>query len=466
MEIITNIENNYEFEDIIKLFEPSNYNELNLKVEHVFSENESCYINEYTLILNNCEYKHNKKVLKPSVISSKNLAKIGLYEILSKIYNKTLPYGALTGIRPVKLCYDLMAKGIKKYELKKFLMENYYVSNEKSDLIIETLINQGELDLNDKLINFYVNIPFCPTRCSYCSFISTDKNSTTDEIIDEYVDKLVYEINETKKFLFENYYIVKNVYIGGGTPTTLNEKQLEKVLQALSFNVKEFTVEAGRPDTITKEKLDLFQKYHVTRISINPQTLNDKVLEKIGRHHTAKDALNAYTLARKYNFDINMDLIMGLPTDTLKGFKETLDAVIYLNPENITIHTLSLKRNSNLSNEKANIFKNESIVNKMSIYSYTQLKQNNYTPYYLYRQKNMINSLENLGYSHYFKQCNFNIETMDDLASVVACGANAISKRVFSLKNRIERAPNVKDIKEYNARIVEMINRKKELFKN
>lgn len=466
MEIITNIENNYEFENIVKLFEPNNYNNLNLKVEHSFKEEENCYLNSYFLNLNGNEFNHIKKTLKPSVISSKNLAKIGLYEILSKIYNKTLPYGALTGIRPVKLCYDLIAKGVKKYELKKFLMENYYVSNEKSDLILETLINQGELDLNDKLINFYVNIPFCPSRCSYCSFISMDKSSTTEEIIDEYVDKLVYEINETKKFLFENYYIVKNVYIGGGTPTTLSDVQLEKILQALSFKVREFTVEAGRPDTITKEKLDLFQKYNVTRISINPQTLNDKVLEKIGRHHTAKDVLKAYELARKYNFDVNMDLIMGLPTDTLKSFKETLDAVIYLNPENITIHTLSLKRTSNLSNENANIFKNESIVNKMSIYSYNQLKANNYMPYYLYRQKNMINSLENLGYSKNFKQCNFNIETMDDLASVVACGANAISKRVFSLKNRIERAPNVKDIKEYNARIDEMIKRKKDLFKN
>ena len=466
MEIITNIENNYEFEDIVKLFAPNNYNELDFKLEHSFTENEKSVENDYVIVLSGKNYTHHKSTTKPSIISSKNLAKIGLYEILSKIFNKTLPYGALTGIRPVKLCYDLMTKGIKKYELKKFLTNNYYVSNEKAELIIETLINQGELDLNDKLINFYVNIPFCPTRCSYCSFISIDKSSTTEEIIDEYVDKLVYEINETKKFLFENFYIVKNVYIGGGTPTCLNEKQLEKILQALCFNVKEFTVEAGRPDTITKEKLDLLEKYKVSRISINPQTLNDKVLEKIGRHHTAKDVLTAYDLARNYNFDINMDLIMGLPNDTLKGFKETLDAVIYLSPENITIHTLSLKRTSNLSNENANIFKNESIVNKMSIYSYNQLKLNNYMPYYLYRQKNMINSLENLGYSKENKQCNFNIETMDDLASVVACGANAISKRVFSLSNRIERAPNVKDIKEYNSRVDEMIKRKKDLFKN
>ena len=464
MEITTNLITNYDFEDIIKLFVPVNFNECDLKVVHNLLENEKSIENTYEIYKDGEKFSFVKSTPKPSMLQPKNLAKVGLYEILSKIYNKKLPYGALTGIRPLKLCYDLMEKGLKKYELKSFLIKNYMVSEEKADLIIETLLNQKGLDLNDKLVNFYVNIPFCPSKCDYCSFISMERGKAGDELIEKYLDKLILEINETKKMLLNNGFIVKSVYIGGGTPTTLNENQLERLLQNLCFDVKEFTLEAGRPDTITKEKLDVLKKYKVSRISINPQTLNDKVLAKIGRKHSAKDVLEVYKLAKNYNFDINMDLIMGLPTDTLKSFKATLDAIIYLEPENITVHTLSLKRASNFKNNNENIFKNESIVDKMGVYAYKELKANGYNPYYLYRQKNMINALENLGYTKEGKQCYFNIETMDDLSSVVACGANAISKRVYSLTNRIERFANVKDICEYVNRTEEMIEKKKNLF--
>ena len=463
MEINTNIENNYEFQDIIKLFVPIGFEESNIIVNHVLEEKENKIINNYKIFINDSNYTH-EKVSEPSpYISSKAFAKIGLYEIMSKIFNKDMPYGALTGIRPVKFCYDLFKKGLNKTSIKNFLIKNYYVSTEKADLIIDIIINQSNLNLNDKLVDFYINIPFCTSRCNYCSFISME-TSKAGKMLDEYVDKLIYEIEETKKMLNKNFYIVKSVYIGGGTPTSLNEKQLERILQSVSFDVKEFTVEAGRPDTITKEKLDVLQKYGVTRISINPQTFNDKVLKTIGRKHTAMDALNAYKLARNYKFDINMDLIMGLSGDTIKSFTDTMETAIYLNPENITVHTLSLKRASSLKETNVNIFKNETKVSKMSKIATKLLKEAGYKPYYLYRQKNMVAGLENVGYYKDNKICYFNIDSMDELSSIVACGANAISKRIFSLTNRIEREANVKDIKEYITRTDEMLEKKKALF--
>ena len=463
MEINTNIENNYEFQDIIKLFIPQNFEEYDIVVNHFLEEKDNKIYNTYKIFNQKKEFDYEKVSEISPYISAKSFAKIGLYEILSKIFEKDMPYGALTGIRPVKFCYDLFSKGLPKTSIGNFLINNYHVSKEKVDLIIDIIINQSNLDINDKLVDFYINIPFCPTRCSYCSFISMEIDKA-GKMIDEYVDKLVYEIEKTKQFLMENYYIVKSVYIGGGTPTSLTDSQLEKVLQSVSFKVKEFTVEAGRPDTITKEKLDLLKKYGVTRISINPQTFNDKVLSSIGRKHTAMDALNAYKLARNYNFDINMDLIMGLSKDTIKSFSETMDIAIYLNPENITVHTLALKRASKLKENNENIFKNESKVLKMSKIASTKLKESGYKPYYLYRQKNMVSGQENVGYFKDNKICYFNIDSMDELSSIVACGANGISKRVFSLTNRIERFANVKDIKEYINRIDEMIEKKKELF--
>lgn len=463
MEIFTNIENNYEFQDIIKLFIPQNFEEYDIKVRHNLEEKDGKIVNSYLISDNGKDYEYQKISEVSPFISEKSFAKIGLYEILSKIFGKSLPYGALTGIRPVKFCYDLFKKGLQKTSIKNFLMNNYHVSEEKVDLIIDIIINQSNLELNDKLVDFYVNIPFCPSRCSYCSFISMEIQKA-GKLVDEYVDKLVYEIEKTKQFLMENYFIVKSVYIGGGTPTSLTNSQLEKVLQSVSFVVKEFTVEAGRPDTITTEKLELLKKYGVTRISINPQTFNDKVLQAIGRKHTAMDALNAFKKAKEYGFDINMDLIMGLSKDTIKSFSETMDIATFLRPDNITVHTLALKRASKLKEDGENIFKNESKVLKMGKIASTKLKENGYKPYYLYRQKNMVSGQENVGYFVDNKICYFNIDSMDELSSIVACGANGISKRVFSLSNRIERFANVKDIKEYNNRVDEMIEKKKELF--
>ncbi len=393
----------------------------------------------------------------------KSRLKLGLYDALSDYFNKFLPYGCLTGVRPTKVVYSLLQKGLKLSQIPSYFRENYRVSKDKINLILEIIENQKPIERNDNLVDFYVNIPFCTTKCSYCSFISAPIDKVQNYIT-PYVDTLLKEIEFTKKLIREKCYIVKNVYIGGGTPTAIPTNELERILESLTFGeIKEFTVEAGRPDTIDKEKLDLLQKYNVTRISVNPQTFNDEVLKGIGRAHCAVDTIKTYELARNYNFDINMDLIAGLPKETLKSFKNSIDKVIDLNPENVTVHTLCLKRASSFAIENENIFKT-SKTEKMLEYAQKQLYKAGYKPYYLYRQKNQVDNLENVGYFRDKTICRFNIESMEETASIIAVGANAISKRYFSLENRIERCANVKDIPSYIVRINEMIDRKKELF--
>lgn len=395
--------------------------------------------------------------------SVRNRCRLGLYDALSSYFSVQLPWGDLTGIRPTKVAYDLMRNGIKMTNIPSYLRENYRVSDEKIQLILDIIENQKPLEKNDKLVDFYVNIPFCTTKCSYCSFISAPIDKVKNYVT-PYVDALLKEIEYSKNLIREKSYIVKNVYIGGGTPTAIPTNELERILQSLSFiGLHEFTVEAGRPDTITKEKLDLLKKYNVTRISVNPQTFNDKVLEKIGRTHSANETIEAYELAKKYGFDINMDLIAGLPTETLKSFKESVDKTIDLNPQNITVHTLCLKRASEFAEQNKNIFKT-TLVEKMVDYAHKKLIKNGYKPYYLYRQKNQISNLQNVGYFRDKTICRFNVESMEETTSIIACGANAISKRVFVLENRLEREANVKDLPNYINRIDEMIERKNELF--
>ena len=393
----------------------------------------------------------------------KSRLKLGLYDALADYFQKTNPYGCLTGVRPTKVAYSLMLKGMKLSEIPSYFRKNYRVSEEKINLILDIIQNQKPLERNDNMVDFYVNIPFCTTKCSYCSFISAPIDKVQN-YVSPYVDALLKEIEFAKELVRKNFYIVKNIYIGGGTPTAIPNSELERILQALTFSeVKEFTVEAGRPDTITKENLALLKKYGVTRISVNPQSFNDKVLEGIGRAHSAVDTIEAYKLARTFDFDINMDLIAGLPNETIASFKNNIDKVIDLHPENVTVHTLALKRASTFAMENKNIFKTPK-TQKMLDYASKELANNGYKPYYLYRQKNQIENLDNIGYFRDKKICRFNVESMEETATVIACGANAISKRFFSLENRIEREANVKDIPSYITRIDEMIDRKKELF--
>lgn len=393
----------------------------------------------------------------------KRYSKIALYEALSNFTGKKLPWGSLTGIRPSKLFYELKNELGSSILAKNELIKKYYVSPEKAEVIYETVKHQTKMEINDNLIDFYVNIPFCTSKCYYCSFISVPL-SQCEHFVEPYVNALLTEIMAAKQIINDNNYIVKSIYIGGGTPTALSAENLDKILSELNYPVNEFTVEAGRPDTITKEKLDVFQKHNVTRISINPQTFSNKTLKLIGRAHTKADVINIYNLAKNYNFEINMDLIAGLQNESFLTFKNSLTKTLELEPDNITVHTLSVKRTSELSELKNCNLTSESEVNKMVDYAYKTLIKNNYFPYYLYKQKNMIGNLENIGYAKPKTECVFNIDTMEEVASVIACGANAISKRYYSLQNRIERQPNVKNLNDYITRVNEMIAKKRDFF--
>lgn len=424
-------------------------------------ENSTLFEN-ITISSNGQDKEYKLSAEENEIQSHKSILKHLLYKALSNFKNVQLPWGSLTGIRPTRLCYDLMRKGVKKISLVNTLKTYYSVSEEKAKLCLDIIQNQQPMETNDNLVDFYVNIPFCTTRCSYCSFISAeiDKNEC---LVKPYVDALIDEINFAKQIIKDRHLVVKNVYFGGGTPTSLPIEQLERILEVTCFCTREFTVEAGRPDTITKEKLALLKNYGVSRISVNPQSFNDKVLQAIGRNHSSKDTLNAYNLAREFGFQINMDLIAGLPKETLKSFKENIDICMHLNPENITVHTLALKRGSTFANQNQDIFK-KPLTEKMEDYAHTQIIKNGYLPYYLYRQKNMVGNLQNIGYCKPKTKCDFNIDSMEETVSIMACGANAISKRIFNLENRIERYANCKDIKTYIGKINEINEQKKELF--
>lgn len=394
---------------------------------------------------------------------TKRYSKLALFEILQDFFpNKILPWGSLTGIRPTKLFYELIKEcGGDALMAMNELVYTFKVSLPKAQLVKEIIKNQNNIIKNDNLVDLYINIPFCPSKCYYCSFISLPV-SKCQEQVEPYLDALIKEITETKKLIERKNYIVKSIYIGGGTPTILNENQLDRLLSVIDYKVNEFTVECGRPDTITKEKLDVLAKHNVTRISINPQTFCNKTLKSIGRNHTSQDILDAYKLALNYNFSINMDLIAGLGNETLLTFKKSLNKAIECAPDNITVHTLSIKRGSELKTEGGDT-SSEEVVQKMIEYSYPTLIQAGYKPYYMYKQKNMLGNLENIGYFR-DKMSIFNIDSMEEFASIIACGANAISKRYYSLDNKIERFANLKNIPEYISRIDEMIEKKNKLF--
>ena len=384
-----------------------------------------------------------------------------LYEVLSTISGKKLPWGSLTGVRPTKFARDLIDRGeVKSHLISEILSKDYHVSQDKAKLAVQILKNQRCIIKNDKLIDLFINIPICPTRCNYCSFISNELWTVKDKV-DTYLDCVIKELEAVKKLIAEKYYIVRTIYIGGGTPSVLTEKQLERLLAAIGYWVTEFTVECGRADTITREKLEILKKYGVTRISINPQTFCESTLKKIGRKTTNQQVLDAYMLAMEYDFVVNMDIIAGLGEERLRTFKSTIKTLLELYPHNITVHTLSIKNAAQIRGQE---IKNAIDVPKMVDFAQQTLLANGYKPYYLYRQKHQLGGLENVGYFRDDKVCIFNVDSMEDVSSVIAVGAGAISKRVFNLENRIEREPNCKFINDYIDRIDEMIEKKIKFF--
>lgn len=399
----------------------------------------------------------------------KNALKRTALMALSRKLNKNIPWGILVGIRPTKIVHENIKLGKRYEDIKKILTEYYLLSDDKADLTIEVAKNEAKL-LNkpDKAVSLYVGVPFCPTRCIYCSFASNAVFGN-EKLLQSYVDALIKEMDAVLAYLSNNDIKIDTVYFGGGTPSALNLNQMDKVLNNLTSyvnlnEVREFTYEAGRPDSIDQNKLSLLKKYNVSRISINPQSMNQCTLDKIGRRHTVDDVKDKFKLARELGFNnINMDIIVGLPDEDLDSIKITMDEIKKLSPESVTIHTMAVKRASVL-NELEYKNKTENVV-EMYDYAVNACKEMNMIPYYMYRQKNMVSPLENVGYSKDGYECIYNIQMIAENISIVSLGADAITKIIFEEENRIERYPNVKDVKEYINRIDEMISRKIEALR-
>lgn len=368
-----------------------------------------------------------------------------LYRYLSNKLNVSLPYGSLTGVRPTRIYYD----SICSYSnINKHLIEDYYVEESRAKLIENVVKGQEKIySSNDDEVDIFVNIPICPTRCRYCSFISTEIGRVK-KLVPAYVKCVQDEINEIKQQIEKQRLKVRSIYIGGGTPTSLNADELRSICSLLSCYKVEFTVEAGRPDSITRDKLKALEECGVTRISINPQTFKDETLEILGRAHTTQQLYEAFSLAREFSFDVNMDLIAGLPGESYEDFAVSLDNAIALDPENITVHTLSLKRGSTLK-EEGTERKMDGTIRRMTDYSISKLEECGYIPYYMYRQKNMADGLENVGWCKPNKQCIYNVDYMEETTSVFSAGAGAVSKMVYHLDGRIERTANPKGFEEY-----------------
>lgn len=391
----------------------------------------------------------------------KRLAKVMLYKLLSKETGVQLPYGSLTGIRPTKLFHELAQSGV---DAERYFTDYLCVPPEGSQWIKRICDRQaGIYCVGDSRVDLFVNIPICVSRCSYCSFISAEIGKI-GKWIQPYVGQLVREIEHSIQLIKNAGISVRSIYVGGGTPTSLEADDFERIISVLGgVQCDEFTVEAGRPDTITERKLRIMADNNVTRISINPQTFNDKTLQLIGRNHSSADIYAVYDMARKFDFDINMDLIAVLPGENFEDFKYSVDEAIKLAPENITIHTLAIKRGSNLKLYDYDNTQFRLLPQKMIDYSRQAIIAAGYEPYYMYRQKHMSGNLDNTGYAKPGKACVYNVDIMEETHSVVACGAGAISKRVWAEENRLERLANPKGIDVYLER-EQKINADKDKF--
>lgn len=385
-----------------------------------------------------------------------------------KITDISLPWGVMCGIRPAKIVRELMEEGHTDNEIEEILKDIYEVSDEKIDLALTVAKNEKILldNIGENSVSIYIGIPFCPTRCLYCSFVSTDIR-VSGRYMDVFVEKLLLEIDKTAEIIEKMGAYVENIYIGGGTPTTLEPRHLKMIFDRLKLNfdfnkIKEFTLEAGRPDTITEEKLIEAKKGGVNRISINPQTMNNEILVKVGRKHTSDMVKSCFKLARKTGFNnINMDLIAGLPDETVDMFCYSLDEVIKLDPENITVHSMAVKRAALLRFTDTELAKSKDM-NAMLSYTQKRMSETGRKPYYMYRQKNISGNLENVGYSKDGFMSAYNINIMEEKQTIIALGGGGSTKLVMG--DRIERIFNFKDPLEYINRFDEIIDKKDEIL--
>lgn len=398
-----------------------------------------------------------------------------IFKSLKEITKDEYPWGTLVGIRPSKIALKGLEEGKSEEEIIKNFKDKHLSSREKAELCIEVAkFEKNFIKPKKGKIAIYVGMAFCPTRCLYCSFASNPIGGNK-KLVTPYLEALKFEIKAIKEYIDKKGLEIESVYFGGGTPTAVSNEEFQDLMVSINDafvknrNLDEFTVECGRPDSITLEKLLTMKEFNVTRISINPQTMNDETLKLIGRNHTAEDAIEKFNLARELGFDdINMDMIIGLPGEGLKEAEKTAEEIKKLNPDSLTVHGLSLKRGSRLYEnfilKKGLGIKSQEEIAKMYEESKKLAKDLGLKPYYMYRQKNMVGNMENLGYSKDGKECLYNMQMIEDKQTIIALGADAVSKVVFLEENRLERFPNVKDVREYVNRIEEMVEGKIKLL--
>jgi oxygen-independent coproporphyrinogen-3 oxidase len=439
--------------DVIRLFDAEEED-----FTHYFSYSDGKYFNVVEYMGNFYDYENEQTTENEIEFKryARRFAKLAFYKTLSKVKGVQLPYGALTGIRPTKLAYAELAAGRDFTKLFKELG----VREENINLVARVIEAQKGIYDSGAGQDLFVSLPFCPTKCEYCSFI-TAPISATAGYVDDYLNCLSKEIESVKPLLTNP----KSIYIGGGTPFVLSVEQLERVykfIASLGISGVEYTVEAGRPDVFSEEKLWLSKEYGVNRICINPQSFSDKTLQKIGRKHTESQVYEAYDSALKYGFDVNVDLIAGLADETVDDFQLSLIKAIALSPENITVHTLSLKSGAKLKEKNSRLHIDG--IEKMIDLSRKILTEAGYEPYYMYRQKYQAGGHENCGWTIKGKACVYNIDVMEEISDNIAVGANAISKRLFSQDERIERCASPKDIKTYIQKLDKIIEERNKLF--
>jgi len=454
--VIRNVSNKYDCEELIKVFIPADdfrawteeeWNALTDEEKVPFTEAEQVIFNE-------------------ELHDDKNHVKREIFRYMSGLTGTHPAWGILTGVRPVKLTGEIYDRLGSEEAVRMELAETYLLDDEKTDLLIDTYNYQQEIcgRPDPKSVGIYIGIPFCPTRCLYCSFTS---NQVGDSEIARYLEALKTEIAYVGRRMRETGLWPESIYIGGGTPTTLTAEQLDDLLATVKEHIdlekcREFTVEAGRPDTITYEKLEAIKKYGIERISINPQSMKERTLELIGRSHKPGDIVKAFQKADWVGIPmVNADLIAGLPEEEPEDFENTMERILALDPENITVHTLAVKRASRLIDvDKDFHFKQAERVKMMLDIAKEKLKNAGFRPYYLYRQKNMAGSFENVGYCKEGTPCIYNIRIMEEKQTIIALGAGGISKMFYPEENRPERVPNVSNYEIYISRLEEMLERK------
>ncbi|MBQ9114242.1 MAG: coproporphyrinogen dehydrogenase HemZ [Clostridia bacterium] len=446
-----------ELLDVVRLFKRRPQS-----ITHSFAFEGGVFSNAF--VIDGLEYSYQDRGQICDELEFKRLerrfAKLRLYGILSDLYGENMPWGALTGIRPTKLAYGEIEKGRDFHELFRLMR----VKEENIRLVAEILKTQeGIYEKKDGNTDLFVSIPFCPTKCAYCSFITAPIDKTR-HFLPTYLDCLNKELQAAK----ESVGNLRSVYIGGGTPFALDALDLKKVLDGINPIFKglnpnaEYTVEAGRPDVFTEEKLALLKDYGVTRICINPQSFSDETLQKIGRKHTEKDIYRAFEMSEKYDFDINVDLIAGLADERVETFVKSVEKAVETGADNITVHCLSLKSGAKLK-EETDYLEND-FISDMVASSREILSKNGYAPYYMYRQKYQVGNNENVGWTKKGKACVYNIDIMEETADNLAVGANAVSKRVFNGKGLITRFASQKDLPTYIAHVDDIIMKKREFF--